>query len=155
MFYGPLASKYQELQYRLTLMTLWTRLVMIVAAAFLAAQPVMACPMMLDDVEVLSVSGSQSHPCAEMAPAMNHGPEKRSSPSDCPAGFDCPPMLMQAQADAIPAVTIGYPDQVFVAVTQEAPVTFLPERSVLKTGPPAAPDLPPLTPVSLKQRLLN
>lgn len=138
-------------------MTLWTRLVMIAAAAFLAGQPVMACPMMLGDDEVWSVSESQIHPCPEMAPApaMDHGPGKRSSSSDCPAGFDCPPMLMQAQADANPPVTIGHPDQVFVAVANEAPVTFPPERSILKTGPPETPDLPPLTPISLKQRLLN
>ncbi len=136
-------------------MKLWTRIMMTFAAAFLAAQPVMACPMMIGDFEPASVSENQIHPCAEMAPNTTKEPEKSSSSSDCPAGFDCPPMAMQAQANATPMLTVAAADQVFTAVAQDARLSFPPERRAFTTGPPAAPDLPPLTPISLKQRLLN
>ena len=136
-------------------MKFWTRIMMIVAAAFLAAQPVMACPMMVGDGASAAVSDNQMHHCAEMAPNTTQEPEKSSSSSDCPAGFDCPPMAMQAQADTTPTLTVAAADQVFAAVAQEASLSFPPERRAFTTGPPATPDLPPLTPISLKQRLLN
>ena len=137
-------------------MQLIMRLLMILAAVLVTAQPVMACPLMLQAATQNSISETAEHPCHEMIA----GQHTRSTPdsqsqSDCPAGDDCSPMLMQAQVDATPTATAAEPAQVFAAILAEPPVAFPPERSVYKTGPPPPPDLPLFTPVTLKQRLLN
>lgn len=132
------------------------RLLIIVAAVLVTAQPVMACPLMLESAQQASVSQHAEHPCTEMIAGQRiQVPSDSPLQSDCPVGNDCGPMLIQAQVDANPTATAAEPAQVFAAVLADPPVAFRPERTVFKTGPPPAPDLPLFTPVSLKQRLLN
>ncbi|MAN73680.1 hypothetical protein [Henriciella sp.] len=137
-------------------MKIWTRLMMIFAAAFLAAQPVMACPLMLSAAGTASATVNAGHPCSEMVMSEAGTTGQQEDPSsDCPAGYDCAPMLIQAQSDANPPAISVAPEPVFIALVAAPYINFPPERRVLKTGPPPGHDFPLFTPVTLKQRLLN
>lgn len=137
-------------------MKIWTRLIMIFAAAFLVAQPVMACPLMLSDADTASVTVDADHPCSKMAIGEAGTTGQLENPSsDCPLGYDCVPMLLQAQSDANSSAISVAPEPVFVSIVAAPQIISPPERRILKTGPPSDPDLPLFTPVTLKQRLLN
>ncbi|RIJ20791.1 hypothetical protein D1224_10780 [Henriciella barbarensis] len=139
-------------------MPILIRLLTLLAAAILTAQPVMACPFMLGDEAATKVEISTSHPCHDMAMEIEADADKSpqsSSDSDCLAGTDCAPMLIQAQSDANPITLSADPSPVLPIILAEAPVAFPPERSTLSTGPPPNAVLPHQTPISLKQRFLN
>ena len=134
-----------------------TRLLTLFAAAFMAAHPVMACPLMVGTSETAPTEMSSNHPCNDMAmEAMaDTGHTDQASSSDCPAGYDCAPMLIQAHSDANPVAPVANVDAEFAAVLANPPKAFLPERETLKPGPPPRLDIVQHTPISLKQRFLN
>jgi hypothetical protein len=138
-------------------MLIMMRLLLLIGAVFLTAQPVMACSAMQAELSVSTVSENKGQPCHQMIAGERIQKSGQDQlPSDCPAGNDCSPMLVQAHANANPPALSAGPDQIFAAVAADIPVVvFPPERPALKTGPPAVFDLPLFTPITLKQRLLN
>ena len=92
-----------------------TRLLTLFAAAFMAAHPVMACPLMVGTSETAPTEMSSNHPCHDMAmEAMaDTGHTDQASSSDCPAGCDCAPMLIQAHSDANPVAPVANVDAEF------------------------------------------
>lgn len=135
-----------------------TRLFVLIAAAALLAQPVMACCMAgHGDAHALAVSTDAS-PCHDAREDMDHVSSDASHPMpssmDCPGCLNCDSALMQAQSADV-AVALA-------STTIDAPISILETRfdgfqhasTVLKTGPPGDTPLPLFTPITLKQRLL-
>lgn len=137
-------------------MPILTRLLTLIAATFIVAQPVLACPLMIGAGVAAPSEISTAHPCHDMAmEAAGQDNHQQDSSSDCPAGFDCAPMLIQAQSETTPIAPNADPAPALPVILAAAPVSFPPERPARSTGLPPNAVLPPETPVSLKQRALN
>ncbi|MEM6415590.1 MAG: hypothetical protein AAF720_13150 [Pseudomonadota bacterium] len=135
-----------------------TRLLILIAVALVATQPIMACCLTGHAEPAASHTSIEAAPCHGEASLSSHGDTKTDQPSpspmDCPGCLDCDSAVMQAQSFEN-GVT-------FTQLSPEIPVTVIASRfegfghseTIFKTGPPGDPPLPLSTPITLKQRLL-
>lgn len=134
------------------------RLLVIIAAAIFAAQPVMACCLTgHSETQIAQVSAEP--PCH--GDANDAGPNRQthdqntSDASDCPGCLDCDSAIMQTQSQddltVLASASLDLPIQ-----TLEARFSGFEHRLVVRTtGPPRDPPARLLTPVTLKQRFLT
>lgn len=137
-----------------------TRLMILVAVAFVAARPAMACCLTGhgEPAAVETVGDADGQPCHDMAPgaasALSEAPDETLDRFDCPDGCaSCDRAVAQAQSasDAVLPPANG-PEATTILTAQFA--GFEPSAFVLKTGPPGAAPPELRTPIALKQRLL-
>jgi len=135
-----------------------TRLLVLVSIVFLAARPVMACCLAgHGELAPLQVQ-AETPPCHEVSKteALERVGTDRQRPPliDCPGCFDCDTATLQAQSGDDGALTARTSPQGPVAIPSSGFVAFEHAPYTFKTGPPEDPLLRPLTPITLKQRLL-
>jgi len=133
------------------------RLLMIVAVAIFAAQPVMACcltghaepPRVQMPAE--PACHDDMHDAAAGTPMDTHN---TADQPECPGSPGCDKAVMQAQAFEDWTVSTAGPVEIPAGVVEARYTGFEPHRIVLTTGPPRDRPPPLSSPVILKQRLL-
>ncbi len=135
-----------------------TRLMILVAVAFMAARPVMACCVTGHNEAPSSVHSTEAPSCHDAADSLEHASSdttgQMQGPVDCPGCFDCDSAIMQAQTFDEGAVLTASASEIPVALLTARFEGFQHTSTVLATGPPGhAPPTRP-TPITLKQRLL-
>lgn len=139
-------------------MLIVSRLITLLAIVLVTAQPVMAC----------CLTGHPAPASAQMSgePPWHDASEDMSAEtgdnrslaidtSDCPGCPDCDTATMQAQSlDDLTILASAAPD-LPLPVALSKFTGFAPRRIVLNTGPPRKLAIARLSPVTLKQRLLN
>ena len=126
-----------------------TRLMLLLAVAFMAARPVMACC-------ITGHTGAQSTVQSIDAPSDASGemPDQMQDPMECPGCFDCDSAILQAQTLDEGVVLATSPSEIPIAVLTARFEGFEHSSVALSAGPPGNPPPFRLTPISLKQRLL-
>jgi hypothetical protein len=135
-----------------------TRLLMLIAAAALAAGPVMACCLTGHTQSAALYTSTETLPCHDAASPSGHEDAKAEQPAplpvDCPECVDCDSAVMQAQSFDHSVSLTQLTPEVHFAVIAARFEGFEHKATILATGPPGDPPLPLSTPMSLKQRLL-
>uniref|UniRef100_UPI0030F78B36 hypothetical protein n=1 Tax=Hyphomonas sp. TaxID=87 RepID=UPI0030F78B36 len=135
-------------------MTLFTRLLMILAVAAFAATPIMACCMTGHAQTHAMTIQAEAPPCHdELAPDAAK-PMPGDMVADCPGCADCESAMLAART-ADQATLLSSAGQVQLSPVEVNRWTgYDIPRTLRTTGPPRASPRLPTTPVSLKQRLL-
>jgi hypothetical protein len=136
-----------------------TRLLILIAVALVATQPIMACCLAGHAEPVASHTSVDKPPCHGEAPLSAHGDSKMDqqqlpAPMDCPGCLDCDSAVMQAQTFETGALLTQLSPEIPLAVIDSRFEGFGQAETIFKTGPPGDPPLPLSTPITLKQRLL-
>ncbi|MGV6821001.1 MAG: hypothetical protein ACWA5T_10965 [Parvularcula sp.] len=135
-----------------------TRHLLLIAVAFLAARPAMACCLAGHDAADPSVSESGSPPCHESkghaADETIHQDGQAPMPTDCPGCPDCQSVVMAAHSVTYGAVLTGASNDLPLATIANRFAGFEFKPTVLTTGPPDYRPPPAQTPIALQQRLL-
>lgn len=135
-----------------------TRLMILIAVAFLAVRPVMACCLVGHaGVEAVENTADVS-PChgARNSEADSAGTSDRNPaiPFDCPGCMDCSAAVTQAQSVEHGTILSAAESDIPLAALMSRFDGFERKPVTLKTGPPGDPPPRLFTPVTLKQRLL-
>lgn len=135
-----------------------TRLLILIAVALVATQPIMACCLAGHAEPAASHTSVDVPPCHGEAPLSAHGDGKTGqqppAPMDCPSCLDCDSAVMQAQSFENGALLKQLSPEIPLAVIASRFEGFGHTETIFKTGPPGDPPLPLSTPIILKQRLL-
>lgn len=135
-----------------------TRLLILIAVALVATQPIMACCLAGHAEPAASHTSVEAPPCHGEAPLSAHGDsetdQQKPAPMDCPGCLDCDSAVMQAQSFENGALLTQLSAEIPLAVIASQFEGFGHTETVFKTGPPGDPTLPLSTPITLKQRLL-
>lgn len=135
-----------------------TRLLILIAVALVATQPIMACCLTGHAESAASHTSVEAPPCHGEAPLSTHGDSKTDqqppAPMDCPGCLDCDSAVMQAQSFETGALLTQLSPEMSLAVITSRFEGFGHTETIFKTGPPGDPPLPISTPITLKQRLL-
>lgn len=134
------------------------RLLTLMAIAFVAAQPVMACCITGHAAPAVEMAGMDDLPCHndDADGTIRADNDHRSMPDadDCPGCPDCNLPVMQGQVSGDTSVLPQPAPEVAIAVVAAQYPGHVPPPLILTTGPPAGQPLAPVTPLTLKQRLL-
>lgn len=135
-------------------MTLFTRLLMILAVAAFAATPIMACCMTGHaQTHAMTIQAEAPHCHDDMQPGAGK-PVSGDMVADCPGCADCEPAMLGARSTD-QATLLASAGQVQLSpVKADRRTGYDTPRTLQTTGPPRASPRLPTTPVSLKQRLL-
>lgn len=139
-----------------------TRLMILVAVAFMVARPVMACCITGHNEAPSSVHSAETPSCHDAADSSEHTssdtsgemPGDMQGPMECPGCFDCDSAIMQAQTFDEGAVLTESLSEIPVALLTARFEGFHHNSTVLTTGPPGHAPPTNSTPITLKQRLL-
>jgi len=135
-----------------------SRLLTLMTIAFMVAQPVMACCVTGHAAPVVEMAEMDAPPCHndDADGAIRADSDHRSMPDAdaCPGCPDCNLPAMQGQVSGDMSVLPQPAPEGALAVTAAQYPGHLPPPLILTTGPPAGPPKTPVTPLTLKQRLL-
>lgn len=139
-----------------------TRLMLLLAVAFMAARPVMACCITGHTGAQSSVQSIDAPSCHDAGDSKEHAssdasgemPDQMQDPMECPGCFDCDSAILQAQTLDEGVVLATSPSEIPIAVLTARFEGFEHSSVALSAGPPGNPPPFRLTPISLKQRLL-